>query len=374
MDEKFEDSFDESELDDATKKKIKKEAKDFLKKKDLKAKWRKEIEGNDAIKVFFERFAENSIERFIASYLDKKYNAYKFRKYDADRLERKRTKWIDKADHHLEPILQKKLFDLQCLWRAEQVELEGVEICFDFDVWESDIFNCPFLEINEDDIEMYQAFLNSGGLDDEWWSDEWQQYYLFKEDDERIPEWYNYHNMRTGNGSLFLLPNLRGEKEEFYTGLYREDEDRKRPAPTKIIDYKPSLDTYGDEYMEFVNEFEDAEFRTIIENHQESLNRYSHREDFGDVIHKLEEIDEYVPIEAHYDYREALKRAYHKYAFGKIAEHLPQAFEQYLFTKSMNLMPSKGDHIDFYRDLSKTYREKIIKGRILNGEPGDLDF
>ena len=27
---------------------------------------------------------------------------------------------------------EKKLFDLQCLWRAEQIELESVEICFDF--------------------------------------------------------------------------------------------------------------------------------------------------------------------------------------------------------------------------------------------------
>lgn len=374
MSEEFEDSFDESELDERTKDIIKKEAKEFLKKKKLTTQWREEIECNIAIQEYFKGYSESSIEHFVNSYLDKKYRAHKYKKYYAKKLERKRTQWIDKADDHLEFILQKKLFDFQCLWRAEQVELEGVEICFDFDVWEGDIFNCPFLEIHDDDIKMYQDFLNSGALDSDWWTSDWQDYYSLKEDDSEMPEWYDYHNMHTGNSALLLLPNLRGDKEEFYVGLYRDEENKNHPPSEWKYDPKPSLSVYDEEFMKFVNEFEDAESRTMLENLHNEESGYDRSEDFNDVVRRMDEVEEFIPIESHYDYRQALRIAYFKYYFGKIAEHLPQAYEQYLFTKSMNLGASKGAYSDEIRGYSDTYREKIIKGRILNGEPGDLNF
>lgn len=374
MNEKFEDSFDESELDEKTKDNIKKEANEFLKKKKLTTQWRKEIESNDAIQEYFKGYSENSIEHFVNSYLEKKYRAHKYRKYYAEELERKRTKWVDRADEHLEFILQKKLFDFQCLWRAEQVKLEGVEISFDFDVWEGDIFNCPFLEIHWDDILMYQDFLNSGQLDSDWWPTEWQDYHYFKEDDCDMPEWYDYHNMRTGNSALLLLPDVRGNKEGFYFDLYREEENKKNPPPERKYELKPSLSVYDEEFMKFVNEFEDAENRIMLENlHNEEIG-YDRRDDYNDVVRRMDEVEEFIPIESHYDYRQALRIAYFKYFFGKIAEHLPQAYEQYLFTKSMNLGASKGALSDEWRGYSAIYREKIIKGRILNGEPGDLNF
>jgi hypothetical protein len=41
-------------------------------------------------------------------------------------------KWIGLASKYLEIIQQKKLFDIQCLWRAEKLELKEISICYQF--------------------------------------------------------------------------------------------------------------------------------------------------------------------------------------------------------------------------------------------------
>ena len=51
---------------------------------------------------------------------------------DADKNECTRLKWIDSTFRHFEIILQKKLCDAQCLWRAEMTEYDGVKLWADF--------------------------------------------------------------------------------------------------------------------------------------------------------------------------------------------------------------------------------------------------
>lgn len=378
---------DDNQLDDFSNLKYLKGISDLEEEKHLKTKWTKEIKESKAIQAFFEQYNSSSVNSFIKSYVLQKYQAFKFADLYASELERQETLWIYQAEKHLEVILQKKLFDLQCAWRAEQIELEGVEICFDFTVFEHDIFNCTIIdEITQEEIELYSDFLKSGNAS-RYDDGEWQDYLAYKEeyisdtDESSIPEWYEYHNLKTGKGSLLLLPDIRGEKEEFYIDLFREEsrkeyEKEQAENPT-VYDKRPYLSSYEDDILNlFYTSFENREFRKLWKNYR----LYSKRSEDGmnehleEMLREMGKATENIPIEGHYDYAQAIELAYNKYFFGKIAECLPIAHQQYLFNKQMNLSPTKERYDDFYPDLRKKYCENILKGRELNGEPRNLDF
>jgi len=377
----------DDQLDDFSKKKYQKGIADLEEEKQLKTKWAKEIKENESIQTFFEQYHPSSVDSFTKSYVLQKYLAYKFADLYASELERQETRWIYKAEKHLEVILQKKLFDLQCAWRAEQIDLEGVEICFDFTVFEHDIFNCTILdEITEEEIKLYSDFLMSGHAS--LYNDGgWQNYTTYKEeyiagtDESNIPEWYEYHNLKTGKGSLFLLPDIRGEKEEFYLDLFREESrkeyEKKEAENPTVFDKRPYLSCYEDDILNlFYTTFENREYRNLWKNYR----LYSKRWDDGknehleEMLREMSKSSEIIPIESHYDYTQAIELAYHKYFFGKIAECLPIAHQQYLFNKQMNLSSNKERRDDFYPDLRKRHFDNILKGRELNGEPRNLDF
>ena len=236
--------------------------------KELKIKWHKEILENESMQNHFKNFHPASIDSFISFYLIEKYFAYKYADSYERRVEEKRSRWIDEAHDHLKMIQNKKLFDLQCLWRAERIALEGVHICYDFEAWGEDILNCPFLEpVTKDDIRMYQDFLPNADVDFREISNlyELQDYdqikegYTADEDVDPMPDWYDYHNVRTGNSALLLLlPDTRGQKEDFYIGLYREDSMKDQPTRAPyVMEDRPYLSTSNlEKVLFFVKTFE----------------------------------------------------------------------------------------------------------------------
>ncbi|NHN24562.1 hypothetical protein FIA58_002640 [Flavobacterium jejuense] len=377
---------DDANLDKYTKDRIEKGIQELLDEKELKIKWRKEIEQNEAIQAYFKGYQESSISSFINDYLQKKYMWFRFGDMYKKMADDHRSQWIELAHDHLEIILQKKLFDLQCLWRAEQIKVEGVEICFDFVIWQNDILNCPFLEpLTASDIEMYQEYLLSeeAELIDYCSGDEWQDYeerkagYLNPEGDYlEMPEWYEFHNQRTGNTNLFLLPDIRGEKENFYSDLYfknKEKEKEKKEQPVNTpTDYKPSLVGYDHEVVSFfVKTFETKDIQSKYKHYEES-NSIQDNMYYEDLIREMIEAKENIPIRANEDFREALVLAHNEYRCKKVADHLPLAFEQYLFNIKMGF--SVGGEDLFYTGLRDNYLQRLIEGRVLNGEEPNLDF
>lgn len=379
---------EDEHLDKYTKDKVEQGINDLLEEKELKIKWRKEISENQSMQEFFLGYNESSVESFISNYIIKKYQAFKWEDYYSKRAEERRDKWINLAHEHLKFILHKKLFDLQCLWRAEQITLEGVEICFEFECWRDDIINCPFIEpLTKQDIELYQSFLHQN--DDYYGFDIYvaQDYDEFKEEytstddnqDCSMPEWYEFHNSRTGNGSLLLLPDIRGEKEAFYMDINRQKKAENRKTdiavtPSQPIDQRPILSSYDEkDFMFFVETFEDRATQIKIRNYNEDRKSSNGQDiEYDMLIYNMIEENEYIPIEAHYDFREALKKAYTKFKNKNIAEHLPMAHEQYLFNKKMGFLvdSEKRD----YDEIKEKYRNAILTGRELNGEPRNFDF
>ena len=90
------------------------------------------------------------------------------------------------------------------------------------------------------------------------------------------------------------------------------------------------------------------------------------------LIYDMIEQEETIPIQAHYDFIEGLKKAYIKFRNGKIAEHLPLAHEQYLFNKQMGFEIERDRPTD--TDVREIHLKQILDGREANGEPRDLNF
>lgn len=377
---------DNSNLDKYTEERVENGIQELLEEKELKIKWRKELEQNEAAQNYFKNYNATSVSSFIDSCLNSKHSWIKYGDMYKEIADKRETQWIDAAHEHLGNILQKKLFDLQCLWRAEQIKLPGIEICFDFTFWERDIFNCPFIEvIKESDIEMYEEYLLKGDFEIARFEDsvEWQDYHEFKaayqsEDAEvKMPFWYDFHNTRTGNGKLLLLPDIRGEKEDFYNNLVFKEREEKaliagEPAVNPAWDSRPYLPYHTDDmYAFFVTTFEDKEVQKKYKSFTNKIDFFV-IEEYIEIVEELMNASEFVPIKAHHDFREALKLAHHEYRCKKIVEHLPTAYEQYLFNKKMGF--SIGEETNSYQEYRDIHSERILNGRVLKGEERNLDF
>ena len=104
-----------------------------------------EMLANAAIQNYFNQFNATSVASFIDSYArDKKWWIY-YGKRNLESKENHSIKWVAEAAEHLAIIQQKKLFDMQCLWRAEKIVIPQVKLCYEFKMWEKDILNCPFV-------------------------------------------------------------------------------------------------------------------------------------------------------------------------------------------------------------------------------------
>jgi hypothetical protein len=350
-------------------------------------KWRQEIKDNDAIQQYFSKFRADSIEGFINHYIGRKGRWMKNKDECLKMMNDESVEWIEEAFRHLDNLLQKKLFDLQCHWRAERITIESIKLCCEFQYWESDILNCPFLEpITLEDLNLYIDYLQFPERDldedDEAFTHGWQDYEEIKKgktDNEEahrnFPEWYDFANMRTGADALLFLPDIRGQKEEAYLEIFQQElADRKNEKPEQKTerDERPYLHSYDDEITTyFVTTFESNEvkeaFKSDVWNYKNSFKR----SDLNYYIDTLLAAEEEIPIESNVNWIEGIRKATEQYKRKKIIEALPDAWEQYNMNKEMGIaFPcEKNDRwlIDFYTN-------RILAARRMKGEPQNLDF
>lgn len=355
--------------------------------KEFRKKTEEKLNTNEKIQAYFSNYSASSVKKFISTYIDNKLNWYRYNEHYERSLESLDDHWLDLAAQHLEVIQQKKLFDLQCQWRAEQVQLPGVEICFDFEIWEEDILNCPFLPpVTRDEVQMYKEYLASDDadlLDDYiWGSPEWQAYTDLKQEwetgkgDLSMPEWYMYHNNNTGASVYLLLPDVRGEKEEFYRDISfseerRINDEKDKANPKAPAERKPDLNFYN-EVDDFLERFEDRITKKYYRASCQSSAENDEEETYTSMLSVLLKADGKVPMLADPDWREGLRKTVHRYKAGKIIEAMDDALAQYELTRSMELEFAETGRP--FHDLRDVWVKRILNGRKLNGEPENLDF
>ena len=365
-----------------------------LSEEEQKAIWLKELEENEAIQNYFAQYEADSISHFKDYYLRKKGHWMETWPGYEDEKEDFGFKWVDIAFEHLKIILQKKLFGVQCLWRAEQIEIEALETSYEFSYWEENILNCPFIEpVTIEELELYISFLKTTEFEaDEDFFVSWQNHKqmkkAFNDEDDRYynyPEWYDFYDIRTGSNILFTLPDTRGEKEMFYINLSWSEERRKCEEAQKATMGADEKNTDNREWLEyhseaiirwFVKTFETEAVKTSYENYNWALRNSSKREHLQIYLDLLYEAEEDVPVKSNKNWMDGIRIAADKYKKAKIIEALYIAWEQYKVNIEAGIGFPISDHSIKNDDphLMNYFREHIIEGRILNGEPGDLDF
>ena len=364
-----------------------------LRRKQMFDQFKAELEANPVLQQMLERTYPDSRAGFIEDYAGKKVGWIEHAEYHRQWLESEDLQWVEKANDCLDQILQKKLFDAQCLWRAEQLEIKEVDVTNDFMYWQDNVRACPFIEpITEADLEMYLQYLQSSNFEQGLgfmadWQDHEEITEAYRSDDGNVPESYEFHNSRTGLGIYMTLPDIRLEKEEFYIDFWRqkhilpaaqlrEEQAKARaqnPDATIAPAQLPWLNFYSDNWMKwFVETFEDKETIAAFKANVKMMDESTFDEYLHDHLEVLARADRLVPMQGWHDWKEAVHKAADSYSRIRIAEALPDAFEQYRMHIDLGLGFALNSDEPY--DQEDGYRKMVLDGRELSGEPRDFNF
>ena len=360
-----------------------------------------ELLANPKVQELQRNYTPGSFENFIKHYASEKVRILTWGPDYEQWNENEETKWFEECFSCFEEIQQKKLFDLQCQWRADQIKVKGIDICGDFQNWEDNILNCPYIQpIEPQEIDLYGDYLRSGDHErGGWFFGIWQDYEGVKEgynsDNQEgcFPAWYDFYNVRMGTGTLMLLPDVRGTKEDFYLRLSRKASEVQKEAENiiKPVTLKPQLtqqqsrlprlDIYQSGVLKgFVRRFENNDTMEFAE----ACNAFSwdnddpYEIDVNEILESLTESTEPVPTLQHYNWRQALVIASNTFWLNQVLKTMPLAYESYLMRINSGIpfdqLGITIDHLELSKDIKQNIIQAIIDGRVLNGEPADLNF
>ena len=285
-------------------------------------------------------------------------------------IHRNKNPFLYYAEEALCEIQQKKLFDLQCQWRAEMIELKGITTTYDFEYWETNIREATFLSrITESELKIYMDYLKSSEYRVNWKCHSWQDYVGIKDDYQNnggrslIPPWYHYHNYATQNSSLLQLPDIIGEKEKVYLEKYdkfRTESLIKNPL-AELPDNRPRLPADDNSVEHFLTKFKyDNPLLEYINGHNVETQGTIAWRYYNDATEYLVEESEPLPIEENEDWREAFLDVVYKYRNQKVANLLPDMYADYLINKLEETLPTL--HTHYQAALDK--KEEEIRKRI----------
>ncbi|MBF9223119.1 hypothetical protein [Hymenobacter ruricola] len=358
-----------------------------------------DLMSNPRYDAFFAPYQPQVREQFVRDYVSKRHLWTQYGDFYERHLAGNLTQFEEEAYIRLWDIQQKKLFDLQCEWRAELVSVPGVNTSADFDTLGGLIEHCTVIPpITPAELAMYLDWVQQADYEEELHDRDhiWQRYddvkaQLHAEAEEEardsayffgsVSEWYAFHNQRTGHDRLLHLPDLRGQKEKHYLDAWRAHNKAKReaeptPAPSAPPDPRPAYIPY-DETQRLLGVFA-QQFESAALNRQrtsyETANPPSTWEDeeLERVLDFLKDIDEPVPIAAGDDWRQALREASYAFRKQKLLASLPQAYEAYCQRQEWGIAQPASE--DEPHSTAPWYNKAILKGRKLLGEPKDFNF
>ncbi len=324
--------------------------------------------------AYYAKFNPDSIEAFIKEYAYRKHMDYQSEAFYKERYESYQTRFLHHAERYLEQILQKKLFNLQCQWRAGIIDLPLVDIIADFDYWSSNIRACPFIPpITEAEIDLCIRFLHEkidwSNCNDCYVEDIFQDYDRFKNqlfvdahegspeaeallgyDCVEMPDLYTFFDTFQGTTDLINLPNIRGEKEKEYAakgwrigyeervaeskanGTYKPHKSEELDEEGNPVPYVHVPDLAAYNASKFIEAVEDERTKDMHRayDHYRKRNHDLNYEGLEEDLEVLKEFDEPIPIEAYSDWRIAVRLAAYRFRQKKAAEMLPYVYDSYL--------------------------------------------
>ena len=338
-------------------------------------------------KNFFDNYDEETIHAFVEAYAKKK--AF-YVMHGEELLQERETSQLyfhSLAENFIWEIQQKKLFDLQCLWRAEKMKLSDVRVTKDFLYLEASVKSCPHIEpVTCDELQLYADYLLSGDHSYEENGMQWQDYDFIKNQclmfcDSGVPAWYSYYDKHVHGKIMHDLPDIKGEKEFFYLELLSSKNCVRQLydgiAGKNENEVKPPLQFNYKTIEFFINTFEDksvVRYFYAAEKQQPDLCKNS---ELDEALQLLHHSDENVSIHSNHNWKEAIIEAAKFYKTKKIAEALMTVYDEYLLRIKTQL-PFYDETDSMRQQLVlrnvENYKKQILKARELNGEPADFNF
>ena len=368
------------------------------------ADFEEDLRTNERYQTYFKLFTPESVRLFISYYASYKCRLHRDKEYYYSEVDYERSIFLLEAENFLKIILQKKLFNLQCLWRANQIDLPFIESTEDFNYFSADILNCPFLDpITEDELELGVRFLKVNRNEMYYTLERWQDYASFKSwklkadselvDDTmflyyhtlpiQIPDFYDFYDKHYGTGHLLELPDLRFEKEKYYlkavSDKSRQDELAKKQNETPVV--TSSLKTLYNYYVteEFLTNCEDAATKELIDL-EANQNKLSRNYELAVNIEFMLLMDKEgldIPLVPHKNWIQGIEDTVIHIKRTRAAEMLPYAYQTYILEyededwailKAQRVKRFKFDEINEKYNAMINRRETIKQGKILRGE------
>ncbi len=383
---------------------------------------------NEKAKSYLAQFNQETINGALESYAWRKAGWLVKKEYDEYWDDYSKLKDKNKAEECLANIQQKKLFDKQCEWRAEQFTHPTIDVIDDFKYWEYNVLNCPFIDpITPEDVELYIEFLDVYFGENLPFIGHWQDYDTYctdkvtvtrmanepEEDDEEdednedldndddfyndedeedeedgrlLPPWYSFWEERRGAGNYRLLPDVRGPKERIYSRLSIDEEQAaaREKFKTNPPDTRKFLTLFGkDDLIPFIEEYEDpAQVNEILKAYEVNQRVWWDKEEektmywVKEAWHDLHDCHEPFPIaEGITDWKEALIQTAKNWEHHKLKRLIPIVYDEYIFRMETGIEhPYNNKQAAHYRQFADRSKAHILRGRELKGEPKDLNF
>jgi len=344
--------------------------------KEVQKEMEEDLRTNERYKAYLSQYNSNgagSIDSLARMKADVTVNGKRRQNHEEEEVMSLRKR----ADMSIWNIQQRKLFDLQCKWRAGSIDLPGIETTYDFEYWSELIQRCPFLPpITQEEYDLYHDYVLSDDFDDcEQYSTSWQTYVVLKmwdeeedDEDDSYPAWYSYYERFKGGHDWRLLPDTRGDKEHEYWRLAHKDLFAKASSTT-VQDKRPYLATWV--YEEREKFFKVCEPDLL--RHFYAYEREADWEDAEDrlrqAIWTLLDFDEALPMEYNDDWKEGIFRAARRADQLRLAKACDAAFKEYLNREELGLKHEvylDDDKIKKEEERRAEYNEAIRKGKALS--------
>jgi len=227
-----------------------------------------------------------------------------------------------------------------------------------------------------------------------------------------MPPWFTHYDKHFGTADLLKLPTLRKDLELQYREIWDMEIHAKTLTPEQLKNYTyrtlamrklhhenpeigkayweehnqqfrerqknvpqyVSLSIYDDQLMgELIPQIETREIVRYYKTMRVWDKQQQWNEEIDmDIIH-LQEAKEVIPIQAHDDYRAAIKQAYENYSKMTTLDCLPHIYETY------RQCIAKGEKFDWLNGQEPAERkdydhDHIMQARKWKGEPENYDF
>jgi hypothetical protein len=336
---------------------------------------------NSRYERFFSHFDDASVHDFIAYYAGRKSEYLLHGESRLHEAESAQLYFRHLAERCFWEIQQKKLFDLQCRWRAGEVALPEIEVSRDFLVQEFAIRSSYLVSpVTKEELQIYIDYLQSDLYTPESHQSRWQDYDYFstawRSGEAVFPKWYVFYDEAIGCGDLFSLPDLKGERERKYlrhAPPHRgANSGQNLPAPVKKPELKPDYKTL--EF--FVYTFEDKSLARVFEATE---NTTRHRDDdrVEEALQILRLSESPVPMPASGDWRHAVMAAADAFRRKSLIQALYGVFEEYRLRLGAGLAFAESTDealVEMLRAGVARYKEAILQGRRSLNEPADFGY